>query len=121
MFQRIVNLTPHAVRLYAADGVTLRQEIPGPPKGGEARVTEVPGRQDGEFLGVAVFSPPTVGEVINLPPPEEGTYYRVSAVVAAAPTVKGRPDVLRPGTGPNDNCVRNEAGHVVGVTRLIRA
>lgn len=121
MFQRLVNLTPHAVRLYDADGVTLLREIPGPPKGEEARVSEVPGRQDGTFLGVAVFTPPTVGEVINLPPPEEGTLYLVSAIVAAAPTVKNRPDVLRPGTGPNDAAVRNEAGHVVGVTRLIRA
>ena len=119
MFLRLINLTPHAVKLYAADGVTLIQEIPGPPKGGEARVTEVPGRQDGEFLGVAIYSPPTVGEVINLPPPEEGTFYLVSAVVAAA--VRGRADVLRPGTGPADACVRNEAGQVVGVTRLIRA
>jgi hypothetical protein len=68
---------------------------------------------------VAVFTSPTVGEVINLPPPEEGVFFLVSAVVAAA--VKGRADVLRPGTGPADNCVRNEAGQVVGVTRLIRA
>lgn len=119
MFQRIVNLTPHSVKLYAADGVTLIQEIPGPPKGGEARVSEAPGVPDGMFMGVAVFTPPTVGEVINLPPPEEGVFFLVSAVVAAA--VRGRADVLRPGTGPADNCVRNEAGHVVGVTRLIRA
>ena len=119
MFQRIVNLTPHAVRLYAADGVTLIQEIPGPAKGGEARVSEAPGGHDGMFMGVAIYSPPTVGEVINLPPPEEGTFYLVSAVVAAA--VRGRADVLRPGTGPADACVRNEAGQVVGVTRLIRA
>ena len=119
MFQRLINLTPHAVKLFAADGVTLLQEIPGPPKGGEARVKEEPGVQDGMFMGVAVMTSPTVGEVINLPPPEEGTFYLVSAIVASA--VRGRPDVLRPGTGPADACVRNEAGHVVGVTRLIRA
>lgn len=49
-------------------------------------------------------------------------YYVVSAIVGAAIRASGavRPDVLCPGTGPADGAVRNEAGHIVAVTRLVR-
>jgi hypothetical protein len=49
-------------------------------------------------------------------------YYVVSGIVGAALRATGstRRDVLCPGTGPNDGAVRNEAGHIVAVTRLVQ-
>ena len=114
----IINLTPHAIVLRSAGG----EDTVIPPSGQVARVTSTPGSLatvDG--LPVPVASPTTFGEVEGLPAPVEGTFYIVSGMVGAALAGRGRTDVLMPGTGPADNAVRNEKGHIVAVTRLIAA
>jgi len=55
--------------------------------------------------------------------PEPGLVYIVSAMVGAALREAGvsRPDVLCPGTGPQDGAIRDPEGRIQAVTRLIRA
>lgn len=114
----IVNLTPHPVTLRAADGADHTF-----PSAGVARVASTPGTLatvDG--LPVPVATPTTFGDVSGLPTPVAGTFFVVSALVGAALRASGstRQDVLCPGTGPNDGAIRNDAGHIVAVTRLVR-
>ncbi len=140
----IVNLTPHPITLRAADGADHTF-----PSSGVARVASTPGTLatvDG--LPVPVATPTTFGEVSGLPAPSQcgslfdyeqalhehevgaaahpgtapGTFFVVSALVGAALRASGstRQDVLCPGTGPNDGAVRNDAGHIMAVTRLVR-
>lgn len=114
----IINLTPHAIVLRSAGG----EDTTVPPSGGVARVASTPGTLAAvDGLPVPVASPTTFGEVTGLPAPVEGVFFIVSAMVGSALTGKGRTDVLMPGTGPADNAVRNEKGHIVAVTRLIAA
>lgn len=49
-------------------------------------------------------------------PPDMSGLSPLGRIVGAA--VKGRGDVLVPGTGPADRAVRNEAGQIVAVTCL---
>lgn len=58
------------------------------------------------------------GEIENLPEPEEGTIYIVSAMVLAAAKEKGRTDVVAPATGHPD-CKR-ENGFIVSVPGFVR-
>lgn len=112
----IVNLTPHALTLVAPSG----EHHVIPPSGGVARVASTPGTLAAvDGLPVPVASPTVFGEVTGLPAPVEGTFFIVSAMVGSALAGRGRTDVLMPGTGPNDGALRNEAGHIVGVTRLV--
>ena len=55
------------------------------------------------------------GEVIGLPDEEEGVFHLVSGMVFSA---SDRPDLLAPDTGKT--AIRNEKGHIVSVTRLLR-
>jgi hypothetical protein len=45
--------------------------------------------------------------------------YIVSGMVLSA-LYGTRPDVLAPGTGPNDGAIRDASGRIVAVTRLVR-
>jgi hypothetical protein len=107
---RLVNLTPHAITIRAGDC-----DLTVPPSGQVARVTsrEVPGDPIGNV--------PTVrrewGAVDGLPEPAPGTVYLVSSLVLEH--VHGRDDVVAPDTGPT--AVRDAAGQVVAVRRLVRA
>ena len=116
----MLNLTPHAISVM--NGAT-GEVVTLPPSGTVARVstTEV-------VVGsVTVIDPITgvsmavpvvdsvFGEVVGLP--EEGTPCVVSGMVASA--IPGRAGVFSPDTGKT--CVRNEAGHIVAVTRLKQA
>lgn len=110
----LVNLTPHAIVLRSESGT----DTVLPPSGTVARVQSadgvlcvIPG------LPVPVKGSPIYGGVIGLPRARSGVYYVVSAMVGAR--VAGRTDVLCPGTGPNDNAVR-ENGQIVAVTCLVR-
>jgi hypothetical protein len=105
----LVNLTPHVIVLRTAAG-----DIPIEPTV-VARVASKPGKLVEEGLPIPVKEPDTFGEVQGLPPPAEGVYYIVSAVVGAQ--CAGRRDVLVPGTGPGDNPIR-ENGQVVAITCL---
>ena len=109
----MINLTPHAIVIRRADGDwTL------PPSGSLARVTmaeydapaidgvPVVTRQAGHVTGL-------VRDAAGLPVP-----CLVSAMVLAAlPT--GTPNVYAPDSGPT--AIRNAAGQVVAVTRLVAA
>lgn len=77
---------------------------------------------DFQFRQVPIFSAPNFTCIENLPVPEEGKIFIVSGFVAAAMRAAGmdRPDVVVPGTGPKDNCIR-ENGRIVAVTRFVRA
>lgn len=99
----IVNCTKHAVRLCDNDGQLIREWAPGAV---ETRVAE-------EFYGTSGISIPELpgkfvdlhewsfGEVVDLPEPEEGTMFIVSAMVISALLQKGvkRPDLISPHTG----------------------
>jgi hypothetical protein len=116
----LVNLTPHTITLRRPDGSYLVV----PPSGRVARVHTLPGyRTSATVSGVPVYAPPELCGVANLPPPgEDGTSaYLVSAIVRTHPSVVGRSDVVSPGTGPDDEAIRDEQGQIVAATRLIRA
>lgn len=112
----LINLTPHPITLRAATG----EDTVIPPSGTVARVSSTPGALETVAgIPVPVAGVQTFGGVEGLPAPAEGTLYIVSALVLSA--LRGsRPDVVGPGTGPNDGAVRNERGHIVAVTRLVR-
>ncbi len=112
---RIVNLTPHAIVLQSPSGERTIIEPTKPA----ARVATVPGILRAlAGLPCRVFGPTIYGEVDGLPDPEDGAIYLVSLIVLGRTS---RYDVFAPGTGPNDGAVRNAAGQVEAVTRLIAA
>ena len=112
----LMNLTPHDLVLRAPDGTDTIL----PPSGMVARVASTPGAlATVEGVPVPVAGAQTFGAYVGLPRPEPGTFFVVSGMVLGA--LKGsRPDVLGPGTGPNDTAVRNDKGQVTAVTRLVR-
>jgi hypothetical protein len=114
MDKMIKNLTPHPIVLRSGDTDTTIA-----PSGTVARVSSTPGTVVGEVGGVPIYSAPTWGEVLDLPATEAGVVLIVSAIVAAR--CSGRHDVVSPGTGPNDGAIRDDAGRIVAVTRLIAA
>ena len=112
----LVNLTPHAINAINAEGV----DTVIPPSGTIARVGSTPGTvEPREGFPCMVASPTVFGEVTGLPDPTAGTVFVVSGLVGSALAGRGRTDLFVPGTGPHDGARRNEAGHIVGVTRLI--
>jgi len=118
---RLVNLTPHAISLADAEGAILATIE---PSGTVARVDQASGLDMGQrAAGCPVYSAPAYGPVVGLPPEAfaagEEVLYIVSSMVAVQ--CQGRRDVVAPGTGPTDNPLRNEAGQIVAVRRLIRA
>lgn len=104
-----INLTPHAITILLSDGSTITLL----PSGTVARVTteEV---VVGETGGIPVVER-RFGAVEGLP--AEGVACIVSAMVAGA--VPGRAGVYAPDTG--SAAVRNDKGHIVAVTRLVKA
>ena len=119
---KLVNLTPHPVRLYKADtpdqvddpdhGVVLTLE----PSGKFARLGEsVTGEEtvvteEGVKIPVSLVS---YAEIQGLPEPQEGVAWVVPLMTALAAT--GRTDLLVP-----YEQVRNLEGTVVGCRRLGR-
>lgn len=57
----------------------------------------------------------STGDVEGLPEPKSGVFFLVSGMVFAATS---RVDVVAPDTGKS--AIRNEAGQIVAVTRLLR-
>ena len=111
----IINFTPHAIVLRPATG----EDVTIPPSGTVARVAAPAGvLSDVGGIPVPVASPDGSGVVTDLPEAVGGTWLLVSGMVGAA--LKGRTDILVPGTGPADGAVRNERGHIIAVTRLKR-
>lgn len=110
IMKKIVNLTPHALKIQRLDGSFL--ELPKPEAG-----TLVPRRAaksvqmdpiEGVSIATTVF-----GEVENLPAVSEDTIYIVSRlVVDGAPE---RQDLFAPG-----ELLRDEGGNIVGAKGLAR-
>lgn len=109
------NFTRNTIVLINVDGTETTL-----PSVGIADVTTTPGVLElVPGILVPVATAPTHGPVVGLPDPEPGVMLIVSSVVGQA--LRGsRPDVLVPGTGPNDAPRRNTAGQITGITRLNR-
>jgi hypothetical protein len=102
----LINATPHSITLVSREGVEqdnrrqflaetveILREIP--PSGIIARVSMV-NSPAGEIDGIPIESV-IYGEIEGLPEPQEGVYYIVSGLVAAAAAKIGRVDCLAPG------------------------
>jgi len=110
---RVVNLTPHEIRVVLPDGSTAVF----PSSGQVARLQTV-----SRPINVEGLPPVVETEVVGiegLPEPEPGTVYLVSTPLLIYAARMGRLDVLAPDTGP-ESVVRNESGQVVAVRRLQR-
>ena len=106
----IVNLTPHAVNVINNDNsVAITIEA----SGNVARCSQTIDIVGSITLGpVAIpVSSSSYGEVVDLPAPQDNTYYIVSRLVMSA--CPDRQDLLV----PND-LVRDEAGRVIGCRSL---
>lgn len=106
----MINLTPHAITIRVNGVDTVIQ-----PSGQLARVSSTE-----EQVGVCQLTGAPImrrvfGEVTGLP--TDGTPCIVSALVLSA--CAGRIGVFAPDTGPT--AIRNDAGQVVAVTRLVTA
>lgn len=113
----LVNLTPHPVVLRGEVG-----DVTVSPSGTVARVASAPGQPvalEAGLCPVPVHAAPSWGEVEDLPAPSPGVVFIVSAMVAARCVDRG--DVVSPGTGPADGAIRDDAGRIVAVTRLVQA
>lgn len=119
---RLVNLTPHPVRIYRADtpdqvrdldeGVVVVLE----PSGMTARLSETVIGEEAALLGEGVEIPVVAvsyAEVKGLPAPQHGTAYVVPLVTALA--ASERDDLLVP-----YEQVRSPEGAVVGCRKLGR-
>jgi len=106
----MLNLTPHSITIRLADGT----DRTFPPSGTVARVVTF------ETSGLSLDGIPTVyrktGNVEGLTLPLIQPVLVSTMVLAELP---GADAVYAPDTGPT--AIRNEAGHVVAVTRLVRA
>lgn len=107
--KNIVNLTPRAITLMRYDG-TIISKIE--PSGIVARVFERTW-DTGEMIGEIPITENTYDYVWNLPEPEEGTVYIVSAVVTGR--CRERCDVFVP-----NESVTDVNGKVVGYLSLAR-
>jgi len=105
----MLNLTPHAITVRLPDG----SEVTFHPSGQLARIETV------ETAAAPVDGIPSVYRRLTTPVglPAEGVPCLVSAMVLGA--VPGRAECYAPDTGAT--AIRNDAGHVVAVTRLVRA
>lgn len=97
----MVNLTPHAITLPGG-------EIP--PSGQVARVAVEYTETGEEVLGAAIVRA-EYGQVTDLPAPQPGTIYIVSALVRAA--CPDRRDLASPA-----RLVRDDAGRIIGASAL---
>jgi len=107
---KIVNLTPHTINIKIND-----KTLSVAPSGEVARVATIE-KVIGEVDGIPIVER-TFGDVEGLPAPQKDTIYLVSSMVLAA--VKERDDVFAPDTGAS--AIRDEAGRIVAVTRLVKA
>ena len=106
----IIHLTPHDVNVVGNDNSVV---ITIPASGNVARCSQTIDIVGSITLGpVAIpVSSSSYGEVVDLPAPQDNTYYIVSRLVMSA--CPARQDLLV----PND-LVRDEAGRVIGCRSL---
>jgi hypothetical protein len=107
---QLVNLTPHEI-IIVRDG----ERLAVPPSGVVARVAatrRVVATIDVDGMVIPV-NRVEFGQVENLPEPQAGTWYIVSAIVAQA--VPERDDLVIP-----DDAVRDDQGRIIGARALAR-
>lgn len=111
---KLVNLTPHAITLFTPEGV---KKLPASGKLARVRADF---RTVGGVEGIALVRQ-QFGPVEGLPDPQPDTRYIVSSLVMNALSALGitRPDVIAPGTGPNNGAIRDAQGRVRGITQFI--
>jgi hypothetical protein len=109
MTDRLMNLTPHAVRLLDEHGTTLTEL---PPAGIPARRAEQL-RADGTLNGRIPVVRLTYGPLEDMPEPAPGTWYVVSRLIADA--CPDRDDLLVP-----VSLVRDASGNPIGCRALAR-
>lgn len=110
---KIVNATPHEVKVVAADGTTVIFAASGILPRVETKMSAVtPLECEGKHFQVAHR---TQGEVTGLPAADGETVYIVSAMVLSALKVV-RQDVVAPDTGPT--AIR-ENGQIVAVRGFV--
>jgi len=113
---KLRNFTQHDVNLVNQEGtkITLHSE------GNAVVVMQAGDKEWVTGLPVPIQQPSRVVGIEGLPEPEEGVIFITSMIVASEAAKQGRMDVVSPGTGPKDGAIRNEKGHIVGVTQLNR-
>jgi len=104
---KIVNLTPHAIVIQG-----LNETLTVAPSGQLARLSVTREVRPSIIVGdvIVPVTRPSLGVIIGLPDPVEGTVLIVSAFVAEAAK---RADVMSPG-----ELVRDSAGVIVGARGL---
>ena len=102
----LVNLTPHSITFVDDAGNTV---LTVEPSGQVARCS-VAREKIGDINGIPV-NKSRFGKVENLPDPQEGTIFIVSALTAQA--VPEREDVFI-----TDDAVRDEQGRIIGCRAL---
>lgn len=108
MSKELVNLTPHAVVLENPLGSVTFE-----PSGLVARI-EQETTHKGQYQIFDIVSYVTIGN--NLPEPEEGKRFLVSAMVLALGKELGRTDLLAPDT---NRAKRNDKGHIISVPGFV--
>lgn len=109
------NLTPHSITI---SNLTTGIEHTFEPSGTIARVSTTSEnigfcQSTGVVVGRTVY-----GEVEGIGSPEDGPVL-VSALVLGRLGPEWSGIAFAPGTGPNDNPIRNSQGHIEAVTCLI--
>ena len=107
--KKIINLTPHSIVFFDDAGNKVLMTVE--PSGQIARVS-VTREKIGDINGIPV-NQTRFGKVENLPEPQEGTIFIVSALTAQA--VPEREDVFI-----TDDAVRDEQGRIIGCRALAR-
>ena len=115
----LINLTPHTITLHLA---TTKIDIE--PSGKVARVEMQEKRlgdrwvedPKGTIYGLQVPILSQTPKAVDIPEPQFGIGYLVSAIVLAALKGSGRDDVFAPDT---NNAHRNAQGHIVSVPGLV--
>lgn len=108
-----VNLTPHPVSVFSADGKKLFELV----SSGVARLS-----QRDELVGEKESVPlirSSFGAIEGLPASQEGVLFVLSAMMLEAAKGMGRLDVVAPATGPSHGAVRDPQGRIVGVTKFL--
>lgn len=113
-----VNLTPHPITFKLNN-----ESITFQPSGKVARIISSGAtQQDIMVNGITIsYVNPGVESIVDLPKPQENTYYIVSSLVLNHLRSSGskRSDVIAPGTGPKDNAIRDEKGNIIAITKFI--
>jgi len=106
---KYINCTPHTINVFAPENG--EQIMAVDPSGAVARVEVQPIYCSIDDATGIVYFTQNIGEIINLPEPEDDTMYIVSAQVRLA--LPGRLDLASPGEE-----IRNEAGQPIGCIGL---